>query len=128
MPNLIDDGVAFLANRLKGFAGTDVVIRRGARVSGVISGTLSLSSHEVIDEQTGIPTWKKSSDWVFTKIDLVIAGSIIMLRPGDLIETVVGARRFEVAPIANRPAVEPHDAQGQMVVVHTQEATCPTEC
>lgn len=116
------DNVSWLAGQVQSADGSPVVIRRGASDSGSITATLSVTQHEVWDADNGIPTKRFFSDWVFTKSEIVLDGSAIDLRPGDLI--LAGSRQFEVTPIDDkRPCVEPHDAAGVMVVVHSQEVT-----
>ncbi|WP_254512858.1 hypothetical protein [Anatilimnocola floriformis] len=117
--NSIDLAVGALAATLRLAAGTSLVIRRGGERSEPIIGTLTVTSYDVLDEETNLPLRVNSSDWVIEKSLIVVGGKSIELRPGD--ELLAGSRRFEVFPIPKRPCVEPHDASGLMVVVHSKE-------
>jgi hypothetical protein len=121
--NAQDRAIAAHAKSLQQHSGYDVVIIRGPRKSSAIRAVLSSSVHNVYDEITGIPTKIQSSDWIFTKSEVIVGGKAIELLAGDIITaTILGvSRTFEVFPIAKRPCVEPHDASGLMIVVHTQE-------
>lgn len=121
--NAQDRAIAAHAKSLQQHSGYEVIIVRGPRRSEEIRAVLSSSTHNVYDEMTGIPTKVQFSDWLFTKSEVIVAGKAFEFLAGDIITaTILGvSRTFEVMPIAKRPCVEPHDASGLMIVVHTQE-------
>lgn len=121
--NLFDNAIAAHAATLNRVVGYPVVFKRGVRETESIKGVLTSSTHVVYDAQDGIPTKAKFSDWLLTKSDLVMDDQPITPVPGDLIVATIREteRTFKVVPIDKRPCVEPHDASGLMVTVHTIE-------
>jgi hypothetical protein len=125
MPNAIDMAVAALAHSLQLAANTSLRIRRGGEKSEAINATLTIATYEVLDEELGFPIRVQSSDWVILKSLIAINGASIELRPGDELLTLAGGR-YEVMPLGKRPCVEPHDAAGALVIVHTKDLSCRT--
>lgn len=120
MSNLMQRGATFLGRKQQSvaIAGTAVTYRRADKTISA-TGTHSLAEHEVIDRE-GFPTKAKFHDWVFTASDLVLFGETVSPRPGDRIEAAGSA--YEILPLDDkRPCVEPLDADGLLIVVHSKQ-------
>lgn len=121
MTNRLQDGAAWLAGKIKDFAGVACVYYRGAD-SVSVTGTINDKLYETVDDQ-GFTTQTKITDFTFTAADLVISGSTIKPQRGDKIEiaedgSTVG---YEVLPSsAAEREWERFDNFGTMILVHTK--------
>jgi hypothetical protein len=108
--------------RMAGFAGE---YRRAGGNNSYTTATLTERMYEVIDDD-GVVTRTKSFDWLFRVGEL--EGTLP--KPGDQwfvsdfndIATPMNPDAlFEAMPVGNRPCYEPHDSQGELIVVHTKQ-------
>lgn len=118
MPTMMESGAAWLGGQLKSAAGRTVsIVRGGAEHTGLTSWK---SSHllEIVDSE-GFTTQVESWDWGFVASELP---SGFVFRNGDwIVETVAGVeQKFEALQIGARPCVEPADASGIVLKVHTK--------
>lgn len=123
---MLSRAVASHAKSLERAASVSVTVRRGPRVSLALTAIPASSVHDSWDAETGIPTKVKSFDWIVAVASLATACAAFPgfsgLRTGDVI--VQGEQSYEIVPpAANKPATEPHDRYGVMVVAHSKEIT-----
>ena len=117
----MQDGAAWLADKLKQVAGRSVVFARGSQTV-TVTGTATIQEYEVMDA-SGVMVNVTSRDYVLSSEDIVLAGQTVKPRPGDTItETILGLeQRYEVMDIVTKPAVELMDVDGVMLLVHTKQ-------
>lgn len=120
MANLIDTAAGWLAERMKDHAGTAVTFQRGQQ-SVLLTGTRLLREYQIMDE-SGFTSNVQMHDWTFTTADVVLGGTVITPRPGDLLTIGNGAgqERYEVLPLGDEPAAVPYDANANILLVHTK--------
>jgi len=121
MPNLMQRSATWFGGRIKQVAGRSVVLRRGTTATATITGTVSMHAYTTIGDE-GIEISVVSDDWIFTAADVVIRGSTIEPRDGDvIIETLNGFdNTYQVLPVAGRPSVEWLDSSGLLLLVHSK--------
>lgn len=117
MPNLLQTSAAWLAGQLKTHGGRSVAVVRGGLEVATLTGTVSQQVHDIVDDE-GLLTQVTSFDWTFTAEDF----GELTLRAGDqLVETLNGVTAtYEALPLGDKPAVEPLDTSGVMLLVHTR--------
>jgi hypothetical protein len=115
MPNLLEDGAAWLAGQLADHAGRSVTFLRGVTESEPVVGTAVQQDYELLVE--GMVTVFTLWDWTFATANLPWT-----LRAGDRLKaTLLGSEaQFEVLPIGKRPCSELLDTSGLMTLVHTK--------
>lgn len=116
MTNLIDDGAAWLVDRLKESAGrTSVYIRGGKRTTIT---AVRVAQDETAQDANGIPITIRDHELMIAVADLTHEP-----RAGDIIEeTVRGATvRWEVVPRGGGPAWEWWDQANAAYRVFVQE-------
>lgn len=125
MSNLMEDGAAWLGQRLAESAGVPGVYQRGADESAELIASVAMHDYEVIDPQTGVPEQITAYDWTFTAADLVVSAQTILPRAGDRwVATVAGqAASYEVLPIGKKPCYERLDAHGVLLLVRTKKVS-----
>ena len=120
----LTDAVAGFATALQGVAGETVTYsRQSSQITG-LSGVPDNQDYEVVDAE-GFASVIPSYDWLVTATDLVLSGSAIVPRPGDRISGMLNgvAMVFEVMPIGTKPACEPVDPDGLMLLVHSKRVS-----
>ena len=115
-------GMARSLERLAGFEGT---YSRANGEEVTAKGTVVLREYEVLDDD-GTVTRVKSFDWLFCISDLsgVLPKSGDRFYVADFTEYGVPGQfdaNFEAMPIGKRPCFEPHDSQGEVIVVHMKK-------
>lgn len=114
--NLLQDGAAWLGDRLKQSAGRSVTYcRKGVDVA--ITATIRAAEYEVVTEE-GFGTFFRGMDFIVTAADLVIAGEVREPGRGDTI--LLDGDRYTVQPVGDRNCFEPHDDDKTQIVVHTK--------
>jgi len=120
MTNLLQDGAAWLGDRLKDHAGRTVTYSRGATsFDGTAVGKRAF--YDVVDED-GIGTKVLSYDFIWKQSDLS-ANSLWPPRNGDRItETINGESHvFEAMPLSDdEPCYQWMDGSAILVVIHTK--------
>ena len=117
--NALERVVAGAARTLKGIGGTSIVYVRRAFRSEPITAIRTVAEYRVLDAKTGMPIRVKYIDWLFLANDIVLDGQVSKPQPGDEIEA--GSLKYSATPIEKRPCFEPHDAGGQMIIIHTTQ-------
>lgn len=99
---------AFSATTLEDQFGTSVVYHRGAAQSVPFTATWENVTHEVLEEERGIPQKVAGRDFVLPASQVVIAGDVLQPRAGDWIELEENGvmRQFTLFPVGNLPAAE----------------------
>lgn len=118
---MLQNGSDWLAGQLKDHAGRSVVYKRADTSSDTLTATVAQQMRD-IETADGFTTQAEFFEWVFTTADLVIDGSAITPRRGDLIEETLGgvARVYEVLPPDDEPASVWADSAGVMTRVYTK--------
>jgi len=121
MANLISDGAAWLAGRLKSHAGTPVVYQRGAARNESITAVVGETEFETEDEQ-GIVISAVARDFLIAAADLTLNDVVTEPQDGDVILETVEAVTFtyEVTPIADGKHYRPSDPYGIKWRIHTK--------
>jgi hypothetical protein len=123
MTNWMQDGAAWLGDRLQETAGRTITIQQGTRLTESFTATLTTHEHEIIDEH-GILLKVLSYDWTIVAEDLTAAGlEATELRTGAIIkETLFGVDyEYEIMPLGQKPAVERLDTSGILLMAHTKQ-------
>lgn len=116
MPNLMQSGAAWLGERLKDAAGSVVSVKQfDAVVLADVTATRSAVPYEVANDE-GFLQEVLIHDWAIVAADL---GGVV-LRDGMRIADSDGVE-YEVLPVGKRPAVEPMDTSGILLMVHTKK-------
>ena len=98
----------FSATTLDEQFGASVVYHRGADQSDPFTATWENVTHEVLDEEQGIPQKIVGRDFVLPASLVVIGGQMLQPRSGDWLElTENGALvQFTLFPVGNLPPAE----------------------
>ena len=98
----------FSATTLDEHFGASVVYHRGAEESDPFTATWENVTHEVLDEERGVPQKVVGRDFVLPASQIVIAGQPLQPRAGDWIELTENGvtRQFTLFPVGNLPAAE----------------------
>jgi hypothetical protein len=120
MPNLLEQGAAWLADQLRTHASTEVVYQRGAqRVT--VAATIGKTEFEV-DDGTGILQRFQSRDYLIQTADLKLGGLLTLPVAGDRIREPQGSQVFVYEVLA--PGNEPHyrfsDPFRKLLRIHTK--------
>lgn len=118
MPNLMQTGAAWLGERLKAAAGTLVSVKQfGTVVLAELTATRSEAIYQVPTDE-GFLQEVLMHDWQITAADL----GNVTLKNGTRFVDGDGAE-YDVLPVGQRPAFEPMDASGILLMVHTKKVT-----
>lgn len=119
MPNLLAQGVEWLASQLEEHAATPVTFARGAD-SVAITATKGRSEVEVDDGDSVLRS--QVVDWIVRHAALVLAGNQVEPAVGDeFIETVTGAtNRYRVLALAGGEIQRPLDPARTLIRIHTK--------
>jgi len=120
MGDVIQQGMAWLAEKLKAHASTPVLYRRGAEevtVQAVIGRTLL----KLDDGYGGVRVTWTDRDFVIAAQDLILGGNVTLPQRGDRIEqTIDGVTHvFEVAAPGGEPEWRWSDPHQIMLRIHT---------
>lgn len=124
MPNMLQAGVAWMAQKLQASAGETVTVTIGidkitlGADGNPLIATLAQSDREEFDDN-GFPERAKGLDWIFTAADLVLRGKQVRPPVGSVIESARG--RYEVLPLRVASAVEDEGQSGILIRVHTKK-------
>src|SRR5262245_43085093 len=122
MSNLLAEGMATLATKMKNYASSTVTYRRGS-ASVSIQATIGRLLLRTTDGSGSTNTELTDRDFVFKAADLILNGSQTTPRDMDTIDAVFGSttKRFTVMPIGNEKAWRYSDEQGETTIrVHTK--------
>jgi hypothetical protein len=118
---ILGQAVLGLARTLGRMAGHEGQYDRKGVGSLPLRATVTARDYELIDDD-GVVTRVQSHDWLVVADDLI---DLYPPQPGDRF-TVEEFRPdqpvalFELMPLGKRPCFEPHDSQGETVVLHTK--------
>jgi hypothetical protein len=98
----------FSAATLDEHFGASVVYHRGTGASDSFTATWENVTHEVLEEEQGIPQKIVGRDFVLPASQVVIAGQRLQPRAGDWIELIENgvARQLTLFPVGNLPPAE----------------------
>ncbi len=122
MPDLLEFGMDWLADRLKAFAARSVVYRRGTEevtVAAVIGRTLL----KLDDGYGGVRMEWTDRDFLIRPEDLVLGGNAVLPERGDTIRETVETTTFvfEVMAPGKEPAWRWSDPHRRMLRIHTKQ-------
>jgi hypothetical protein len=116
MPNLIRTGAAWLAGKLKGSAGVEVVYSQRGGLPLSLTATATNQADEVANDE-GFAVLVRYRELIVTTADL---GSVIP-RPGDVWQE--GGDGYQVCEAGMKPHFERMDEQGIMSVVRGKKVS-----
>ena len=115
MPNLMQEGVAWLANQLQQHAGRRVRVST-CNTTRTITCWVSDKVYTVVDNM-GVAIDIKSRDFTYKSADL--RGDLCV---GDTFTETIGTKTYthEVMPLSDEPTTAWADVDGQMIIAHTK--------
>ncbi len=120
MADMLKTGAAWLAGKLKNFAGSAVTYQRSGQTALSLTATSKDQTYEVFSEDAG-NTLVAMREYIFTAADLTLSPPV---REGDrILETVAGVvQTFTVAPVGDKPCFDKfHDKSGLMTLVRCKK-------
>jgi hypothetical protein len=120
MPNLFEQGAAWLAGKLQAHGSAEVVYQRGA-AQVALRATIGKTEFE-IDDGSGIVERIQSRDYLIQAADLVLGGSETLPLPGDQIHETQGDTVFvyEVMSPGKEPCWRYSDPFRKLLRVHAK--------
>lgn len=121
MEDRLQQGLAWLTDRLQQFASRPVTYRRGA-AAVVVSATAGRTTGESTDSQ-GLRIQTEVRDWLIPTASLVLEGSPVLPERGDRIEESTGREIvvFEVVPLGSEPPYRYCDPCRTLLRIHVRE-------
>src|SRR3954471_25071725 len=97
MPDMLQDGMAWLGAQLRASAATDVLYVAGTSGSLTLAATIS-PSQRLLDDGSGVIIAHQDMDFTVTAAELVISAAVYRPRRGDQIRATIGGRlrQYEV--------------------------------
>ena len=120
MGDMIQQGMACLAEKLKAHASTPVLYRRGAE-EVTVQAVVGRSLLKLDDGYGGVRVTWTDRDFVIAAQDLILGGNVTLPQRGDRIEqTIDGVTHvFEVAAPGGEPEWRWSDPHQIMLRIHT---------
>jgi hypothetical protein len=120
MPNLFEQGAAWLAGKLQAHGSVEVVYQRGA-AQVALRATIGKTEFE-IDDGSGVIQRFQSRDYLIQTADLELGGEPTLPVAGDRIRETVGERVFvyEVLAPGNEPHYRYSDPFRKLLRIHTK--------
>ena len=120
MPNLLEQGAAWLADQLKTHASTEVVYQRGGN-QVTVAATIGKTEFE-IDDGSGNVQRFQSRDYLIQTADLQLGGQTTLPMAGDRLGETVGEQTFvyEVLAPGNEPHFRYSDPVRKVLRIHTK--------
>lgn len=120
MADMIQDGVAWLADALTNNASRQVTYARGADQAAV-QAAVGRTEFE-LDNGTGIIQRFESRDYLVKTADLVLGGAAALPEPGDRITETVGSTTYtyEVVAPVGQPCWRYADPYRTLLRIHTK--------
>ena len=117
MADLLRTGAAWLAGQLKAYASQSVTYRRDVQ-SVTLSATPAIP-RETLDDEGYALVQTDVQEFVFTAADLILGGSVVRPRPGDVIQWVVGSetQTFLLTPDSGEDVWTREDPAGLLIRV-----------
>jgi len=122
MGDLLDDGLAWLAEQLKAHASRTVVYRRGAN-EVTVQATVGRTLLKLDDGYGGVRMEWTDRDFVIAADDLVLGGEKTLPQRGDQVrETVDGQTLvYEVLAPGSEPEWRWSDPHRRLLRIHTKQ-------
>ncbi len=122
MPDLLQTGSDWLADRLKTHASRQVVYRRGAQ-QVTVQATMGRTLLKLDDGYGGVRMEWTDPDFLIHAADLVLGGSITLPKRGDQIRETVGTQTFvyEVMAPGKEPPCRFSDPYRKVLRIHTKQ-------
>jgi hypothetical protein len=122
MPDLLQTGSDWLADRLKEHASRQVIYRRGGQQVAV-QATIGRTLLKLDDGYGGVRMEWTDRDFLIHAADLVLGGSPTLPERGDLIRETQGAKTFiyEVMAPGKEPAWRWSDVFRKVLRIHTKQ-------
>ncbi|GAB6184516.1 hypothetical protein [Thermopirellula anaerolimosa] len=122
MGDLLDDGLAWLAERLKVHASRPVIYRRGTdetTVQAIVGRTLL----KLDDGYGGVRMEWTDRDFLIAADDLILAGQKALPRRGDQIRETTGGKTlvYEVLAPGSEPEWRWSDPHRRLLRIHTKQ-------
>lgn len=117
MPDMLQDGVTWLAGKLKAYVSQSVTYSRPGSGSVVIVATPGQTMFRTGDDRVSRVEWS-DADFIVTAADLVLASAVVVPKTGDRITW--GAKVFEVQPTNGEQVYRNHDEYGITLRIHTK--------
>ncbi|MBI3866814.1 MAG: hypothetical protein HY290_33460 [Planctomycetia bacterium] len=121
MSDLLQSGLAWLAQKLKQHASRQVTYERGVN-SVVLLATPAKTQFEQSDT-SGLKVDSEIRDFLIAPADLVLAGEMVLPERGDLIRESDGStlHLFEVVPVGGEPPYRYTDPYRNLFRIHVRE-------
>lgn len=120
---MLQDGMAWLNDKLRKHVSRQVIYRRG-RQSATVTATVGMTLLKLGDEYGGVRIERTDRDYLIAAADLVLGGQQIEPERGDVIEDVNDPgellRRYEVRAPENEPAWRWSDPFKIVARIHTK--------
>ena len=120
MPDMLQTGSAWLADRLKAHAARDVSYRRGAQ-QATVRAIIGRKDFEVDSAEGRL--YFRANDFLIQRVDLVLGELPTLPERGDriVVDFGGGEETFEVLPGDGSPPWEYSDAFEKLLRVHTKK-------
>jgi hypothetical protein len=122
MPDLLQTGLDWLADRLKEHASRPVIYRRGVQQVAV-QATVGRTLLKLDDGYGGVRMEWTDRDFLIHAADLVLGGNAVLPERGDLIRETQGAKTFiyEVMAPGKEPPWRWSDVFRKVLRIHTKQ-------
>jgi hypothetical protein len=122
MPDLLQTGSDWLADKLKTHASRQVVYRRGA-LEVAVAATVGRTLLKLDDGYGGVRMEWTDRDFLIHAADLVLGGSPTLPERGDLIRETQGTKTFiyEVMAPGKEPPWRWSDVYRKLLRIHTKQ-------
>lgn len=121
MPNLIQNGVTWLGEKLRTAAGHTVSYRRGTQAVSITA--VPIRGRRSVIGADGVAILITSYEWQVKASELLFSGSAVEPRSGDIIAETVGATtvKYQVLDMDEQnPCYEFLDAGGAELIIRTK--------
>jgi hypothetical protein len=122
MSNMLRDGMAWLANKLRTHAGVSVVYRRGVS-SVTVTATVGRTLLQLSDD-LGVSRMEWTDrDYLVTASALIIGGVAVLPQRGDRVEETAGGKTYvyEVMAPGREPVWKWSDEYKTVLRIHTKQ-------
>lgn len=122
MPDLLQTGSDWLADRLKEHASRQVIYRRGGQQVAV-QATIGRTLLKLDDGYGGVRMEWTDRDFLIQAADMVLGGVAVLPERGDLVRETVGTKTYvyEVMAPGKEPPWRWSDAFRKLLRIHTKQ-------
>lgn len=120
MADMLQNGAAWLAAKLKAKAGRAITYKRRTHTAS-LTATVGQTMLRLSDDTGEMQVVWTDRDYLLTPADLILNGSVVLPEKGDIIldATDGTTQRYEVFPYGNEP-VHKLDAHSALLRIHTK--------